>query len=772
VVQGVLNEGFELIAPLIAPNFPIEGKLGAIRGNVLVLSDAELFGYARLEPRRLSEKRATPTESFYADLNAGDYVVHIEHGIAKYAGLTRRDFNYGEREYLLLSYAEGDKLFVPIDQADRVARYMGMGAHAPHLNRLGTTDWEQVKAKAKRAVDDIAEELIELYAKRAQIAGHTYSADSDWQRELENSFPYTETADQLRALTAIKRDMEAPKPMDRLICGDVGYGKTEVALRAAFKAVNDGKQVAVLVPTTVLAEQHLKTFTQRLKPFPVEVEMLSRFRTESQQKKILERLQQGSVDIVIGTHRLLQDDVQFKELGLLIIDEEQRFGVKAKEKLKQFRTAIDVLTMTATPIPRTLNMALMGARDMSTIDTPPEERLPIRTYVTPYDEAVIKQAILRELGRGGQVFFVHNRVQGIEQVRSRLQRLVPDARIAVGHGQMKERELERVMIDFDEGKYDVLVCTAIIESGIDLPNVNTIIVNRADQFGLSDLYQLRGRVGRSNKQSYAYLMYSRDKVLVDVARKRLQAIFEASELGAGFKIAMRDMEIRGAGDILGARQHGHIAAVGFDLYTKLLAQAIQERRETGGGRQKMEDGRRETGDGRRKTGDEESRTENRLPSSVLRPPSDSVTLDLPLEAHIPSEYVAQEEMRLRLYRRMAELTSLEAVEEFAQELKDRFGPVPQATLHLLYLVRVKVWALQAGIEAIVYDPANDRITVRVRERMKLLEWRPSREVEKAVSVWRNTVTIGKHGNLGEIRGNKGDGDWREVLEEVVRGLAT
>ncbi len=756
LLQGVLIEGFEFSqSPLISPNFPsitTDKEIRDISANrasltLVILSDAEIFGYTRLEARRPAEKRAAPMESFYADLSPGDFVVHIEHGIARYAGLVRRDFNDGEREYLQLNYAEGDKLFVPIYQADRVARYVGSGEREPILHRLGTTDWDTAKAKAKRAVDEIADELMELYAKRAHVSGHAFAPDTNWQQELENSFAYLETPDQLRALAAIKQDMEAEEPMDRLICGDVGYGKTEVALRAAFKAVMDNKQVAMLVPTTVLAEQHLKTFQQRLQPFPVEVEMLSRFRTEAQQHKILERMRKGGVDIVIGTHRLLQDDVQFKDLGLLVIDEEQRFGVKAKEKIKQLRTEVDVLTLTATPIPRTLQMALMGSRDMSTIDTPPEERLPIRTYVTHYDEAIIKHAIMRELGRGGQVFFVHNRVQGIEHVMARLKKLVPEARVACGHGQMRERELERVMLDFGEGKYDVLVCTAIIESGIDLPNVNTIIINRADQFGLADLYQLRGRVGRGTRQAYAYLLYSRDKVLLDVARKRLQAIFEASELGAGFKIAMRDLEIRGAGEILGAKQHGHIAAVGFDMYTKLLAQAVRERSKS-----------------------QIPKIKSQLPTSNFQFPTTQPTIDLPLEAHLPKDYVPNEELRLRLYRRMAELTSVQAIDDFQQELADRFGSVPEPALNLLFLLRVKVLAVQTGVDSIVNE--EDRIVMRVRDRKVLLEWRPTREVEGHVNIGRNTLTIRvteAEERLGDIRGNQGE--WMPVLEEVLKELA-
>jgi transcription-repair coupling factor (superfamily II helicase) len=492
-------------------------------------------------------------------------VVHIEHGVGVFRGLVKLDFEGVEREYLQVDYAENDRLYVPIHQADRLSRYVGVDDRPPQINRLGTADWSIVKRRAKRAVEEIAAELLEIYAARELASGHPFGQDTSWQDELEAAFPYVETDDQLRAIEQVKTDMEKPKPMDRLICGDVGYGKTEVALRAAFKATMDGTQVAVLVPTTVLAQQHYQTFIERLKPYPVFVEMLSRFRSKKEQKQIVDGMRQGTVDIVIGTHRLLQRDVVFNNLGLLIIDEEQRFGVSHKERLKKMRTEVDVLTLTATPIPRTLHMSLTGVRDMSTIDTPPAERLAIKTTVAEYDETLIRTAILRELDRGGQVYFVHNRVMGIEQMAQRVAKIVPEANVAVAHGQMPEHQLERVMLDFMSGKSDVLVCTSIIESGLDIPNANTIIINRADRFGLAQLYQLRGRVGRGAVRAYAYLLTPNNYELGEAAHKRLEAIAEASELGAGFRIAMRDLEIRGAGELLGARQHGHIAAVGFAL---------------------------------------------------------------------------------------------------------------------------------------------------------------------------------------------------------------
>jgi len=677
VVQGTLAEGWKLgdqgsvisDQETTSPQVPV---------HLSLLTDTELFGWAALRRRRRRRPRAIAPEAFFSEVRPGDFVVHIEHGIGLFRGLTKLKINGSEREYLQVDYAQGDKLYVPVHQADRLARYVGPTDAPPLLHRLGTADWAQVKRRAKRAVTELAEELLALYAAREVVPGHAFAPDSAWQTELEASFPYVETEDQLRAVEEVKADMEQPRPMDRLICGDVGYGKTEVALRAAFKAVMDGKQVALLVPTTVLAQQHYQTFIQRLRPFPVEVEMLSRFRSRKEQQEVLERLRTGAVDIVIGTHRLLSKDVVFKDLGLLIVDEEQRFGVSQKEKIKQMRKEVDVLTLTATPIPRTLYMSLSGVRDMSTINTPPEERLPIRTVVAEYDETLIRQAILRELDRGGQVYFVYNRVQGIQQMTQRLRRLVPEASFAIAHGQMRERELAEVMTDFAAGKYDVLVCTSIIQSGLDIPNVNTIIIHRADRFGLADLYQLRGRVGRSAVRAYAYLLYDKHQALSPVARRRLETILEASELGAGFRIAMRDLEIRGAGELLGARQHGHIAAVGFDLYCRLLAQAVQELKQKG-----MEEAEEAEGRGR-----------------LAGPLAPSVALDLPLPAHIPESYVAEASLRLQLYRRLAGLTDVRAVEEMGKELADRFGPLPPEVVNLLYVVQVKILSIRAGVSAI------------------------------------------------------------------------
>ncbi len=692
LVQGVMEEGWRL-------EFGRNGKNGAANdddhdpGGLWFLTDAELFGWGKPKPRRPQRPRAVAPEVFFADVQAGDYVVHLEHGIGLFKGLIKMPVDGVDREYLQVEYAQGDQLYVPVHQADRLARYVGAGENAPSLHRLGTADWEQVKARARRAVAEIADELLELYAAREVVEGHAFSPDATWQQELEASFPYVETEDQLVAIESVKHDMESPRPMDRLICGDVGYGKTEVALRAAFKAVMDGKQVAILVPTTVLAQQHFTNFSRRLAAFPVTVAMLSRFQTPAQQDRVLSGLANGSVDLVIGTHRLLSNDVAIKDLGLLIVDEEQRFGVSHKEKIKQLRTEVDVLTLTATPIPRTLHMSLTGVRDLSTIDTPPEERLPIKTFVGDFDEALVRQAILREIDRNGQIYFVHNRVQGIEQIAAKIGKIVPEARIAIAHGQMPEKELSAVMLAFAEGDFDVLICTTIIESGLDIPNANTIIINRADTFGLAQLYQLRGRVGRSAVRAYAYLLVDKYKALSEDARRRLDAIQEASDLGAGFRIAMRDLEIRGAGELLGARQHGHIAAVGFDLYTRLLAQAVHEARERAGGpaRPPRDD-------------DEAERAAAAAPPgarNVLEDPlAPTAQLDLNLPARIPEEYVPEGPLRLQLYRRLAGLTTLEAVDEIAQEFADRFGPVPDEVKNLLYVVGVKVRAVNAGVEAI------------------------------------------------------------------------
>ena len=656
-VQAALSEGW---------------AVRTAKGRWQLLTDAEIFGWARPKPRTRRPRKVAP-ETFFADMSPGDYVVHIEHGIGRFEGLTTLQMGSVEREYLLIRYEGSGKVYVPIHQADRISRYVGADDRPPRLHKLGGTEWAVARKRAQQAVEEIAAELLELYAAREMVLGHAFGADTAWQAELEAAFPYIETEDQLHAIEDVKSDMEKSQPMDRLICGDVGYGKTEVALRAAFKAVMDGKQVAILVPTTVLAQQHYNTFRDRLQPFPVEVEMLSRFRSRREQMGVLDRLSDGRVDVVIGTHRLLSKDVHMKDLGLLIIDEEQRFGVTHKERLKQMRTEVDVLTMTATPIPRTLYMGLTGVRDISTIDTPPEERLPVRTHVGVYEDSIVRHSILREIDRGGQVFFVHNRVIGIEQVRRRLEQVVPEVAIGVAHGQLNETELERVMLRFVNGDIDVLLCTSIIESGLDIPNANTLIVNQADRFGLAQLYQLRGRVGRGAQRAYAYFFYDHPARLTEDARRRLETIREASELGAGFTIAVRDLEIRGAGDILGTRQHGHISSVGFDLYTRLLAQAVNELKA------------RETGE----------------PVVPTLPPT--LTISLPLATYVPADYVPDNTLRLRLYRRMGQLATLDEVDAFAEELADRFGAIPDEVDNLLYQLRLKALAGAAGVESIAVE---------------------------------------------------------------------
>ncbi len=633
--------------------------------GLVVITDRELFGSVRV--RRPKALRRVVPRDILERLSPGDLVVHIDHGIARYEQMLRRGGSGEERDYLELSFAGGDRIYVPVEQIARVSRYSG-GEH-PSLSKLGGTDWLRAKQRVKKAVDDLAEELLELYATRAGAEGHAFPIDTPWQGEMEASFPYEETVDQLRAIAETKADMESRRPMDRLVVGDVGYGKTEVAIRAAFKAIQDGRQVAVLVPTTVLASQHDTTFSQRFAAFPLTVRLLSRYVPTREQEATIAGLANGSVDLVIGTHRLLSRDVHFRDLGLVVVDEEQRFGVAAKERLKRLRREVDVLTLSATPIPRTLNLALAGVRDLSVIETPPEDRLPIQTRVAEATAGLVRDAIERELDRGGQVFYVHNRVETIEAQAQQLRQMLPDARIVVGHGQMPEGSLEQVMITFAGGAADVLVCTTIIESGLDIPNANTIIIDRADTLGLAQLYQLRGRVGRSSRRAFAYLLYRRRERLSDEARKRLQAIFNASELGAGFQIALSDLEIRGAGNILGGEQSGHMAAVGFDLYSRLLADAVEEVK---------------------------ARRELREPSL---PPTQAV-LDLPIEAHLPDDYVPDQAQKLELYRRLARARNSDDLAAFRQEAADRFGPLPPPVVRLVEVAELRLAAEGAGIASI------------------------------------------------------------------------
>ncbi len=675
--ESILGDATIHVSPGTNINqLPEAGTLTLIQGQLMegwqsrslalyVYTDTEIFGWSK---RRNAQRRKPVTpSSFLSEVNPGDYVVHQEHGIGRFEGLVKMNLTGVEREYLLIHYAGTDKLYIPTDQLDRITRYIGMGDAVPALSKLGTTEWTRAKSKVKESVQEVAQELLKLYSAREAAPGHPFPPDSEqpWLQELEDTFPFEETPDQQRAIDEVKGDMELPRPMDRLVCGDVGYGKTEVALRAAFKCVLDQRQVAILVPTTVLALQHYNTFKDRLKAYPVRVELLSRFRSEKEQKQILEDLAFGKIDIIIGTHRLLQKDVVFFNLGLLVVDEEQRFGVVHKERLKQMRTEVDVLTMTATPIPRTLHMSLVNLRDMSIIETPPQERLPIHTTIREYDEALIREAILREIDRGGQVFFVHNRVQGIQIIAQKLKQLIPEARIMVGHGQMNEEQLERVMVGFSNGEYDVLISTTIIENGLDIPNANTIIVNNAAFFGLSQLYQLRGRVGRATQQAYAYFLYARNARLTPIQEKRLRAIFEATELGAGFRIAMKDLEIRGAGSLLGAEQSGFMNSVGFDLYCKLLADAVQE-----------------------------------LQGKQVETSTITTSVDLPIDAFLPDEYIGDRTLKVNFYQRLANLSHPEQVEAMQAEMSDRFGPIPQPAQNLLMLVNLKIEAAHLGYEAI------------------------------------------------------------------------
>jgi len=696
-------------------------------GRLTLISDVELFGFVK-QPRA-GKKRPIPHQWFLPQLAPGDYVVHVDHGIARFHGLARRPSEGMEREYLILEYAAGDKLYVPTERIDRVSRYIGAGDQSPHLSRLRTPEWQRTKKRVKESVAEIARELLDLYAAREVAPGFAFSEDSLWQQELEASFPYMETPDQAEAIMTVKEDMEKAKPMDRLICGDVGYGKTEIALRAAFKAVMNDKQVAILVPTTVLAQQHFITFTERLQTFPLRVEMLSRFCPPEKEREVLESLANGTVDICIGTHRLLQKDVTFKDLGVVIIDEEQQFGVVQKEKLRQIRREVDTLALSATPIPRTLHMSLTRIRDMSIVETPPEERLSVQTYVGVYDATLVRQVVLRELERNGQVFFVHNRVQSITWASSKLQDLVPEARIAIAHGRMPEEQLEKVMTDFIAGKYDILVTTTIIQLGLDMPNVNTLIIDRADRFGLAQLYQLRGRVGRGINQAYAYFFFDEGKQLTPQAHKRLRTIFETTELGSGFGIAMKDLEIRGAGNLLGVKQSGHIAALGFDLYCQLLAEAVEELKA------------RQTGEARK--------------SIVAGDAKELPGISLPLDAHIPEEYVPNLNTRLSLYHRLASVEHIEEVEDVAQEFKDRFGPLPRPMENLLYIVKIKVLAARAEVSYV--STQGRQIVIKPRtDGRRLIVTRP---VEGAVKVGATQIKLDTR-----LLGDR----WKVVLEEILR----
>ena len=627
-----------------------------------VISESDIFGKKKKKKKRKTYEGKKIQE--FAELKPGDYVVHENHGLGIYQGIEKVEVDAVTRDYMKISYADGGILYIPATQMDLIQKYAGADAKPPKLNKLGTPQWKKTKGQVKKAVQLIAKDLVKLYATRQQTDGYVYGQDTVWQREFEEMFPFEETEDQLRAIEDTKKDMESTKIMDRLICGDVGYGKTEIAIRAAFKAVQEGKQVVYLVPTTILAQQHYNTFIQRFKDFPVRVDLMSRFRTQAQQKKTVEDLKKGLVDIVIGTHRVLSKDIGYKDLGLLIIDEEQRFGVTHKEKIKKLRENIDVLTLTATPIPRTLHMSLIGIRDMSVLEEAPMDRMPIQTYVMEYNDEMVREAMERELARGGQVYYVYNRVENIADVALRVQKLVPDARVSYAHGQMNEHQLEDIMYDFINGDIDVLVSTTIIETGLDIANANTMIIQDADRFGLSQLYQLRGRVGRSNRMAYAFLLYQRDKMLKEVAEKRLAAIREFTDLGSGFKIAMRDLEIRGAGNLLGESQSGHMAAVGYDLYCKMLNEAVSQLK-----------GEKEEADY-------------------------ATTIDLDIDAFIPESYIKNEYQKLDIYKRIATIETEEEMDDMTEELIDRFGDLPKKVQQLLHIAALKSLAHSAYITAI------------------------------------------------------------------------
>lgn len=655
IIRGSLNKGFEY------PN-----------QKFIVLADKEIFGEEKITKKSSKKTKASRIESF-TDLKIGDYVVHENHGIAIFKGIEKVVADGISKDYLKLGYADDGILYVSVNQLDMIQKYIAGGAGIPKINKLGTKNWSNAKAKAKKVVEELAKDLVKLYAKRQQAKGFIYSKDNIWQTEFEDNFPFQETDDQLNAISDVKKDMESEKVMDRLICGDVGFGKTEVAIRAAFKAVQDKKQVVFLVPTTILASQHFENFKKRMEDYPINIELLSRFRTPKQQKETLVGLEKGIVDIIIGTHRVLSKDIVFKDLGLVIVDEEQRFGVKHKEKLKNLKENVDVLTLSATPIPRTLHMSMTGIRDMSVLEEPPKERMPVQTYVLEYNTDSIRNAINRELARNGQVYFLHNRVNNIDEETQKIQEIVPDARVSFAHGQMSERELERIMIGFMNHEIDVLVCTTIIETGLDISNVNTIIINDADKMGLSQLYQLRGRVGRSNRTSFAYLMYKKDKVLQEISEKRLQTIKEFTEFGSGFKIAMRDLEIRGAGNLLGAEQHGHMDIIGYEMYCKLLDNAIRN-----------------------------------LKGEIIEKEFETL-IDISVNAFITDTYIENEVQKLEMYKKIASIKTDEDYFDIQDELQDRFGDLPKVVQNLLNIALMKAFAHNIGVNKISQN--GNKITI-------------------------------------------------------------
>ena len=698
----------------------------------MVISETDIFG--RKKKKRRRRKYEGQKIQDFAELKPGDYVVHENHGIGVYQGIEKIEIDKVVKDYMKISYAEGGVLYIPVAQMDLIQKYAGADAKKPRLNKLGTVQWGRTKSQVKKAVQNVAEDLVKLYAARQRSEGFVYGPDTVWQKEFEEMFPFEETEDQMQAIEDTKHDMESTKIMDRLICGDVGYGKTEIAIRAAFKAVQEGKQVVYLVPTTILAQQHYNTFVQRLKDFPVRIDLLCRFRTSYQQKKTVEDLKKGMVDIVIGTHRVLSKDVGFKDLGLLIIDEEQRFGVAHKEKIKKLKENIDVLTLTATPIPRTLHMSLIGIRDMSVLEEAPHDRMPIQTYVMEYNDEMVREAVARELARGGQVYYVYNRVTDIADVAGKIQQLVPEANVAFAHGQMKERELEDIMYDFINGDIDVLVSTTIIETGLDISNANTMIIQDADRFGLSQLYQLRGRVGRSNRMAYAFLLYRRDKLLKEAAEKRPAAIREFTDLGSGIKIAMRDLEIRGAGSLLGEAQSGHMEAVGYDLYCKMLNEAVT----------------------RLKGGEEEE--------------SFNTSVDLNIDAYIPESYIKNEYQKLDIYKRIAAIENEEEMDDMMEELIDRFGDIPKKVQQLLHIAALKGLAHSAYVTAV--EQKGEEFKFTMYEKAKI----DPRKIPALLQSYRNSLVFKaeeppyflyrKKGRSGKEKGEDILALLRKILEDI------
>lgn len=719
VTYGSLHKGFEY--PLI---------------KFVIISESDIFGAEKKARKKKNSYEGKQIQSF-SDLSPGDYVVHENHGLGIYRGIEQIEVDKVSKDYIKIEYAAGGTLYILATGLDVIQKYASSDAKKPKLNKLNSVEWKNTKAKVKGSVKEIAEELVKLYAIRQAKEGHQFCADTVWQKEFEEMFPYEETEDQLRAIEDTKKDMESRKIMDRLICGDVGYGKTEVAIRAAFKAVSDGKQVVFLVPTTILAQQHYNTFTQRMMDFPITVDMLSRFKSAAEQKKIIERVKKGQLDILIGTHRVLSKDIQFKNLGLLIVDEEQRFGVTHKEKIKQMKGDVDVLTLTATPIPRTLHMSLVGIRDMSVLEEPPVDRLPIQTFVLEHNDEIIREAINRELARGGQVYYVYNRVNGIEDIANNIAKLVPEANVSYAHGQMNERTLEKIMFEFINGEIDVLVSTTIIETGLDISNVNTMLIDDADKLGLSQLYQLRGRVGRSNRTSYAFLMYRRDKLLKEIAEKRLQAIKEFTELGSGFKIAMRDLEIRGAGNLLGAEQSGHMEAVGYDLYCKMLNESVKA-----------------------------------LKGEATDEDSFETTIDMDVDAFIPSTYIKNEMQKLDMYKRVAGIDSTEELEDMQEELMDRFGDLPTSVNNLLNIALIKAIAHRVYVTNLVQKGSEVKLVLYAKAKLKV------EKIPELLSKYNNRMKLIPGTNpyfLYELKGEKkgtkaGKLDSNQLFEDVKNVL--